>query len=240
MICEAERLANYLFDVFGLRRRYYSQKGQDRWLIERVFYKRKQGYFVDVGAGDGRTHSNTYVLEKDYDWRGVLIDANPAYIDALKERRQSLGLLTCVDSEARDVSFLCFGHMGGIVADDTDHSLRKRGDLLQKHTDKITPMRTQRLVDILDSIEAPRKIQYLSVDVEGAEARILCGFPFDRYEFEAITVERPTPAVHKCLLEANYVLAEIKWCDGFYLSRELATQLGAKSRSFDGMKSKFF
>jgi hypothetical protein len=229
-----------MLQALGYRRRYYSQKGQDRWLIERVFYKRTNGYFVDVGAGDGRTHSNTYILEKDYGWTGVLIDANSAYVGPLKEHRRTPSILACVDSESRDVSFLCLGYMGGIVAEDTDYASKKRGHLLQKHAHKITCMRSQPLAEILDSIGAPQRIQYLSIDVEGAESRILSGFPFDRYSFDAITVERPTSAVHGYLSEAGYVLAELRWCDGFYLNRDVATQLSFAPRQFEGMPSKCF
>jgi FkbM family methyltransferase len=240
LICEFERATNHLLHFVGYRRRYYSQKGQDRWLVERVFCKRTAGYFVDVGAGDGCTHSNTYVLETDYGWTGILIEANPAYVAALSENRRSVVVLSCVDSEARDVSFLCFGHMGGIVADDTDYASQKRDGFLRRHADKITCMRAQALVDILDASGAPRRIQYLNIDVEGAEARILAEFPFDRNTFEAITVERPTLAVHRCLSEAGYVLVKIRWCEGFYLYHDVATRLGAASRPFDGMPSKSF
>jgi hypothetical protein len=240
LVCEVERGANYLLHALGCRRRYYSQKGQDRWLIERVFHKRTGGYFVDVGAGDGRTHSNTYVLEKDYGWTGVLIDANPAYVGPLKEYRRSPSVLACVDRESRDVSFLCLGYMSGIVADDTDHASKKRRHLLLKHAQKITFMRSQPLANILDSIGAPPQIQYLSIDVEGAELRILSEFPFDRYSFDAITIERPTSAVHGCLSKAGYILVDLRWCDGFYVNSHVATQLNLAPCKFEGMASKFF
>jgi hypothetical protein len=135
---------------------------------------------------------------------------------------------------------MCFGHMSGIIDDDTDYALQKRGRFLLKHASHITRISSQRLVDILDSVEAPHRMQYLSIDVEGAEARVLRGFPFERYQFEAVTVERPTAIVHRCLLDGGYVLVQLRWCDGFYLHNEVAAKLGVSPRGFNGTPKKFF
>jgi Methyltransferase FkbM domain len=238
--CELECAVNNALHAAGFKRRFYSQKGQDRWVIEQVFKKQPNGYFVEVGAGDGRTHSNTYVLERDYAWKGVLIDANPDYISKIRRHRRCLSVCACVDSEERDLNFFAFGYMGGIVANDTDYAQKKRDGLLKRHFDKIFQARSQSLGQILDSVGAPKSIQYMSIDVEGAEHRVLSGFPFDRYVVEALTIERPTPAVHNCLMEAGYVLNSTKWCDGFYVSRDTALRLGITPKLFTGMPAKFF
>jgi hypothetical protein len=101
-------------------------------------------------------------------------------------------------------------------------------------------MQTTSLQEILSSMSAPPVIDYLSIDVEGAELRILSGFPFHRFRFEAITVERPTRAVHRVLKEAGYVLDRVYRYDGFYLSQERASRLAIRERPFDGMAPKFF
>jgi hypothetical protein len=238
--CEAERAIDVGLDAIGYKRKFFSQKGQDRWVIEDVFHYMHGGYFVEVGSGDGRTHSNTYVLERDYGWTGVLIDAHSHYVEQGRPHRHCGHLCACVDAEERDVSFLPFGYMGGIVDGDTDYSQAKREALLATHKDEIIRLRSKTLGQLLESVEAPARIQYLSIDVEGAELRVLNGTPFDRYTFDAITIERPTPAVHKRLTAAGYVLARTNWCDGFYLSQQLATRLGIVVQAFEGMAAKFF
>ena len=47
-----------------------SENGQEWFVLDKLNYKRN-GYFVDIGAGDGIVGSNTFVLEKFYDWHGI-------------------------------------------------------------------------------------------------------------------------------------------------------------------------
>jgi len=47
---------------------YKSQYGQDQYIIEKLFDRMDYGYFVDIGAGDGITISNSYILEKQFKW----------------------------------------------------------------------------------------------------------------------------------------------------------------------------
>ncbi len=61
----------------------------------------------------------------------------------------------------------------------------------------------------------------MSVDVEGAEERVLGGFPFDEYRFKCITIERPANALRNVLTENGYVLIkEIPGLDCFYVHGE--------------------
>ena len=63
-----------------------SQCRQDEWVLEET-NKKRNGYFVEFGATDGKTISNTYGLEKDYGWTGIVAEANPIYKDALIANR---------------------------------------------------------------------------------------------------------------------------------------------------------
>ena len=56
--------------------KYYSQFGQDKFIIENIFKMKKNGFFIEAGAGDGINISNTYVLEKQYNWNGLCVEPN--------------------------------------------------------------------------------------------------------------------------------------------------------------------
>ena len=50
---------------------YKSQFGQDKFLNENIFKNKRNGVFIDIGAHDGITYSNSYVFEKQLDWTGI-------------------------------------------------------------------------------------------------------------------------------------------------------------------------
>jgi len=62
--------------------KYYSQLGQDKWVLEKLDYK-ENGFFIEIGAYDGITLSNTYSLEKDFGWDGICVECNPEIIPLL-------------------------------------------------------------------------------------------------------------------------------------------------------------
>jgi FkbM family methyltransferase len=66
---------------------FYSKYGQDRYLFENFFKGKKSGVFVDIGAQDGITNSNTFFLEKELNWNGVCIEPEPKAFLLLKQMR---------------------------------------------------------------------------------------------------------------------------------------------------------
>jgi len=64
----------------------YSQFKQDLFLLE--FYNKKyNGYFIEIGASNGITDSNTYLVEKDYNWKGICVEPIPYRFRDLKNNR---------------------------------------------------------------------------------------------------------------------------------------------------------
>jgi FkbM family methyltransferase len=149
---------------------YYSQAGQDKWVID--FFKEKQdGFFLDIGAFDGVDISNTYVLEKKYNWKGVCIDADPINFEALNKSRSCICIHTAISKESKLVNFRPAGAGGEI---------NENGSL---------QIQTRTLSDVLLEVNAPKTIDYISLDIEGAEYDALLAFPFDEHEFIIMTVE---------------------------------------------------
>lgn len=64
----------------------YSQAKQDVYVLN-VLKGKKNGFFVELGSNDPITISNTYVLEKDFDWSGIMIEYDPKYLDSYKDKR---------------------------------------------------------------------------------------------------------------------------------------------------------
>ena len=79
-----------------------SENGQEWFVLDTLNYKRN-GYFIDIGAGDGIVGSNTFILEKFYDWSGVCVDPNPAFFKSLIGSRDVSIVDLSVDKESGKV-----------------------------------------------------------------------------------------------------------------------------------------
>lgn len=155
--------------------------GQDLWLLYDVYPGVENGYFVDLGSADGIDSSNTKLLE-EHGWKGICIDPFPTNM----ESRTCTMFKEVVDSEAgRTVEFHNPGKFfGGIVS--YAGFWVKEEDKGKKNTVTLT---TTTLADILDRAKAPSFINYMSIDIEGAEYDALKSFPFDRYTIGALSIE---------------------------------------------------
>jgi FkbM family methyltransferase len=194
-----------------------SQAGQDFWVLGEVFNEKRNGFFVDVGAHDGVELSNTFLLEKRYGWGGICIEANPESFEKLEKNRRVTCLNACVDSEDRVVEFAKRGMLGGIVSAGTD--------IKEAEPHEVLRLPTQTLIDILRRNKAPNAIEYLSIDIEGAEERVLGSFDFAEYRFECMTIERPSKALREVLAARQYVLIkEIPGLDCFYVHETFVNQ----------------
>ncbi|MGH7448724.1 MAG: FkbM family methyltransferase, partial [Longimicrobiales bacterium] len=218
-----DRRLTALWSALGFK----SQKGQDRWVIFEVFRLKRGGFFVELAAANGVLHSNTYALEKFFQWDGICIEPNPRFHEELGRRRRCRIDTSVVDERDSVVLFrVDNGQLGGIVSVDTDNNSVVRAEQLKVAS--LLSLRAEPLASILDRHAAPAVIDYLSLDVEGSEERVLRSFPFDSYRFRCMTIERPTPRLNQVLAEAGYRFVRNVRFDTFYVHE---SEMAARSIS---------
>lgn len=217
-----------------------SQKGQDYWIINEVFFGKKGGFFLEMGATNGIYVSNTLVLERDYGWNGICIEPAPQDFSDLKKNRHCICVNKCVDETEGEVEFLLAGEVGGIIDNDTDNSYEKRKDKINNLNEKgkVIKIETVTLESLLDECNAPAVIDYFSLDVEGAETRVLRQFDFNKYTFSALTIERPSPELNQLLFDNGYVFVKNAHYDTFYVHKSLKTFDEVKKRKFKQVPAK--
>jgi hypothetical protein len=198
-------------EILGLAT-FYSQMGQDRWVSEAVFPGVKNGFFLDVGSGDGTIMSNTKALEQK-GWTGICIDPFPRN---MQDRSCQIFKEVVFSKAGEQVKFWAHanGFWGGIV--DTLGGKDKKAEA------PIVEFTTVTLGDILERAKAPRFIHYVSMDIEGGEINALKGFPFDKYQIGALTVEHnylePKRSEIKALMESHgYKHVHTSDRDDFYV-----------------------
>ena len=196
-----------------------SQFGQDVFVFGEVFNEKKKGFFLDIGAHDGVYLSNTFLLEYRYGWSGICIEANPQTFTRLQAKRRVICENVCLDRSEGEVEFALRDVFGGIV----DPSMDNDGSELEGR--ELVKQKTMPLVQVLEKHQAPQMIDYLSIDVEGAEERVLADFDFSRYRFHCITIERPTTLLRALFQKHGYILVrEIPEFDCFYIHQDFTEQ----------------
>jgi len=160
-----------------------SQFGQDQHVIN-VFNQKQNGFFIEVGAYDGVSMSNTYLLEYQYGWKGICIEPNPTYFAQMVANRPNCINLSCAvfNEDNKEMSFIddkSGGCSGFVETNSHTHIL---------HNPVIT-VTTKKLTTILEESNAPKFIDFLSLDTEGSEYEILNSHDFDKYIFGYICVE---------------------------------------------------
>lgn len=171
---------------------FFSQFGQDKWLYENVFKDKTNGTFVEFGALDGIFHSNTYFFEKYMGWSGLCIEPNPSMYKELINNRCCRKLNEAVFFKNDYVDFVKIdgpvrGWSGVIYSMDTEH-LRRIASNVEDKLKSIIQVPARTLEAILVS-EGLYYIDYMSIDVEGAETEILLTFPFEMFSIDVISVE---------------------------------------------------
>jgi hypothetical protein len=121
-----------------------SQASQDYFVAKALGYK---GYYLDIGCSDGFEQSNSFILETEFSWDGLMIDNNHDLINQCRQNRTNQKSFVC-DATNRDS-----------------------------------------IIKILLDNNAPKTIDYISLDVDDASLNALRAFPVEDYEFKIMTFE---------------------------------------------------
>jgi FkbM family methyltransferase len=177
--------------------KYYSQIGQDQYYIENISKEKRNGIFLDIGSNNGIFESNTAALEFDYDWTGICVEANPTLITDLKMNRpKSIVLNYAVWDTAGEVELeISNSNHKGIRGDllsrisnlDRNRDYFKKHFKENRHTVKVEAKTITEIVNGLYSF--PCVIDYMSLDVEGAEIEALKGIDFSLIDIKFMTIE---------------------------------------------------
>jgi FkbM family methyltransferase len=197
----------------------YSQLGQDLAVVK-YYGNKRNGFFIEAGASDGINYSNTILLEKEFGWKGICVEPIPAvFSELVKNRPGSKCIDTVLFSESgKEVKFDVAGY--SLVSGVSDYI----GDMWSKKigsNKKQITLKTTTLMEVLEKADAPKFIDYLSLDTEGTEYEILKNFDFSKYTIGLIDVEHnytePTRTqIRNLLLKNGYTYIGQNSCDDMY------------------------
>jgi FkbM family methyltransferase len=217
----------------------HSYQGQDLFVVEALDGLRG-GFFLDSGASDGVSGSNSLLLESQFGWRGICVEPNTDSFARLVRARSCACVNCCLYDRPGEVSFFeAAGVLGGIVDEYDPGLLRYARSLVDQQlgADPGPVTKQARTVrSILREHGAPRVIDYWSLDTEGSELAILTSFPWEEYAVRVLTVEHNLTPVReriRRLLEARgYQRVRVLGIDDGYLLRSSTSVSGWRSRAW--------
>jgi FkbM family methyltransferase len=172
--------------------KYYSQEidCQDYKLHTTVFKDHTNGFFVDVGAYDGETFNNTLFFEENYDWKGINFEPIPEIFDKLSKRRPNcINYNVAVSDVEGEAEFCCNDMLSGLQTNyDPRHINRINDENNQKYNSRVLKIQTRRLDEVLKE-NGVKRVNYLSIDVEGAEFSVIKSINFDEVFIDVICFE---------------------------------------------------
>lgn len=207
------------------RDRYFSQCGQDAYLDTHVFGRKRGGVFVDVGAYDGITGSNTLFFEVFRGWSGLLIDAVEEQLDIARDFRKGECLQAFIgDGSSSEFMTVDGGPtmMSGLTGSLHDVK-RKWVEEHPKTSMRMETCQTRLLGDILLE-RGMTRIDFLSLDIEGAELQVIESFPFDEISVTCWSIEafEHKPAIDAVMEKRGFVWLDRIGDDDLYVPPDLA------------------
>tara|TARA_Y100000992_G_C21231819_1_gene475890 strand:+ start:39 stop:746 length:708 start_codon:yes stop_codon:yes gene_type:complete len=174
----------YLKNKYFIKRKSYAMDGEDI-AIDLFNKKREKGFYVDIGAHHPIQRNNTHLLFKK-GWEGINIDVNQFSIELFNFLRPNdLNLQIAVSDKDGEISFFYQKEFSQLNT--TDREIAKenfQGKFLEK---KVKCQTIQNLLD--NSKYKNKKIDFLNIDVEGAEIKVLNTLNFKIYDPSLICIE---------------------------------------------------
>lgn len=164
------------------------------YILDNIFNNKKGLFYIDVGANDGLTVSNTAFMEMDLEWDGICVEPHPEAFSRLEKNRQCKKYNVCVSNVETDLNFYEIkGYaemLSGIKSEYDDRHLDRIESEVHKNGGEINVIKVKSMM--LNSILEENNIKdidYLSIDTEGSELSVLQSVNLEKYNIKVISVE---------------------------------------------------
>lgn len=168
-------------------------------ILDKIFNKKENGVFIELGGYNGLTQSNTAFFEFYRNWTGIIVEPSNRFKECIENRPKSKCFnFACVSDD----------YIEDTIKIDNYNNLMTSINGLRIGTTTLVDVKTSTLTKIIDSTEI-KEIDFLSLDAEGYEYEILKGLDFNKYRPKYILIEvyiKDQEIIEKHMLENNYEL----------------------------------
>lgn len=176
--------------------KYYGQYKQDKYL-DAIFKKKSNGTFVDIGAHDGITFSNSYFFEKERNWKGVCVEPIPEIFSKLNKARNCIKINGCISEKIGTEKFLRVKGafvdtemLSGLLEDYDERHLERIDREIKEYGGSKEEIEVK-CYDINTILKENNisKVDFFTIDTEGNELKILKTIRFNDFDFDLFIVE---------------------------------------------------
>lgn len=192
-------------------------------------------YYVEIGANDGIYLSNTYSLEKNLGWKGILSEANQSVVPKLLVNRLNslIDVRAVTNKSGQSLVFM--------MTENSEYSSLKGASV---HSSQFkgsveSIVESVSLTDLLTEYSAPRTVGFLSVDTEGNEYEIIQGLDSNihRFSFVAVEVSKNSEQIKSLMESLGYtqILEQISLWDQWWIDTKLLKDLEKREQRSSGI-----
>lgn len=144
-----------------------------------------EGHFVEIGAFDGFTYSNTYCLA-EIGWSGLYVEPLEEFVATCKKYHEKHPKIAveqiCVGETRGQIKLYTHGEVSSVV---WDQNTRDWGC----SQDRFKMVECDILDNVLAVHKTPKEFELLVIDVEGAEIQVLNGFTVEQLMPKMVIIE---------------------------------------------------
>ena len=210
-----ENILFFLKKKFFSEKQYFGLNKLDKKVLKYLNYNR--GFFVELGANDGISQSNTLHFEKYKNWKGILIEPIKFKYDQCVSFRSKKNIFfncACVSKDYLKKKInLIYSDLRSVTIESKNlvvpnqHINSDDLNIYQTHKEYSVEART--LNSLFIESQCPKIMDFLSLDTEGYEIEILKGINFNEYRFKFMLIEsRNIESLDNFLKKKNYQLID--------------------------------
>ena len=174
---------------FHWHERYFSQAGQDKRIKDAFFRNRKDGFFLEIGAFDGVTGSNCLHFEKFMGWDGVAAEPSRTQYKFLEKNRRCQTVNKAVGFSGDTVEFVEVVEGPAMLSGVNSEDFAMTKTFLDNDDASRTITYDVETVSVMEMVGDRSLVDFMSLDIEGAEMKVLESIDFDRVQMRVIAVE---------------------------------------------------
>jgi FkbM family methyltransferase len=158
----------------------------------------RNGVFLDVGAHDGKTFSNTLFFEKELNWTGICVEPLPTVYERLKVARSCVCVLGCAYDMTGELKFTTVNGHSEMLSGVTNEYCQEHQNRIEYEI-KVHGGSTKEIVspcyriqDLCDKHNI-KHVNFMSIDTEGSELNVLRGIDYKQTQFDVMLIEIAYP-----------------------------------------------